>query len=154
VQRATAILLTVAIFVVDTFTPLGLAIAVLYALVIILSAAFLDRRGLLAVAAICVVFTLIGFFAGHGDSLDSDAAIRCAISLCAIILTAFLTIKNQEATRQLMSQAALLDLTQDAIFVRNTNSVITYWNRGAEKLYGWTAQEAIGRKATDLLIVF
>jgi PAS domain S-box-containing protein len=156
VQRVTAILLTIAIFVVDTFTPLGIAIAVLYALVIILGAAFLDRRGLLAVAGICVVFTLIGFFAGHGflghgESFYSDAAIRCVISLCAIVLTTVLAIKNQEATRQLMSQAALLDLTHDAIFVRDVDNVITYWNRGAEELYGWTAQEALGRKATDLL---
>jgi PAS domain S-box-containing protein len=48
-------------------------------------------------------------------------------------------------------QASLLDLTHDTIFVRDIHDVITYWNRGAQELYGWTAEEAIGRNAHDLL---
>ncbi len=42
-------------------------------------------------------------------------------------------------------QASLLNLTHDTIFVRDMNDVITYWNRGAQELYGWTAEEAIGQ---------
>ena len=38
--------------------------------------------------------------------------------------------------------AELLDLTHDAIFVRNLKSEILYWNRAAELLYGWTAEES------------
>ena len=48
-------------------------------------------------------------------------------------------------------QASLLNLTHDTIFVRDMNDVITYWNRGAQELYGWTAEEAIGKHAHDLL---
>jgi PAS domain S-box-containing protein len=48
-------------------------------------------------------------------------------------------------------QASLLDLTHDTIFVRDTSDVITYWNRGAEELYGWTSEQAIGRPAHQLL---
>jgi PAS domain S-box-containing protein len=47
--------------------------------------------------------------------------------------------------------ARLLDLTHDTIFVRDMNDVITYWNRGAQELYGWTAEEAIGKRAHELL---
>ncbi|WP_442579645.1 ATP-binding protein [Mesorhizobium sp. ASY16-5R] len=146
-----AILLTIAIFVIDALTSLGIAIAVLYALVIILGAASLDRRGLIVVSVLCVVFTLVAFLFGHGDSFDTDAAIRCAISLCAIVVTTLLSLRNQEATLQLKDQAALLDLTHDAIFVRDAGDTITYWNRGAERLYGWPAEDAVGRKATELL---
>src|SRR4051812_9003581 len=74
--RIAAILLAACIFIVDTLTPFGIAIAVLYALVIILSATFLDRRGILIVAAICVLFTLVGYFTGHGDNFETDATIR------------------------------------------------------------------------------
>ena len=47
-------------------------------------------------------------------------------------------------------QASLLDLTHDTIFVRLMNDMITYWNRGAQQLYGWTAQEAIGKHSQQL----
>ena len=48
-------------------------------------------------------------------------------------------------------QANLLNLTHDFIFVRDMSDVITYRNRGAEELYGWTAEHAIGRHADELL---
>src|SRR6202021_2825231 len=48
-------------------------------------------------------------------------------------------------------QASLLNLTHDTIFVRDMSDVITYWNRGAQELYGWTAEEAIGKHAQQLL---
>jgi PAS domain S-box-containing protein len=48
-------------------------------------------------------------------------------------------------------QASLLDLTHDAIFVRDMSAIITYWNRGAEELYGWTPEPAIWSRSHDLL---
>jgi PAS domain S-box-containing protein len=48
-------------------------------------------------------------------------------------------------------QASLLNLSHDSIFVRDMRFVITYWNRGAQELYGWTAEEAIGKASQDLL---
>ena len=48
-------------------------------------------------------------------------------------------------------QASLLNLTHDTIFVRDMSDVITYWNRGARELYGWTAEDAVGRRTHDLL---
>jgi PAS domain S-box-containing protein len=48
-------------------------------------------------------------------------------------------------------QAQLLDLTHDSIFVRDLNDVITYWNRGAEELYGWKSDQAIGKVSHQLM---
>ena len=50
-----------------------------------------------------------------------------------------------------LEQAALLDKARDAIFVIDMGSRITYWNKGAERLYGWEAQEALGQRMADLL---
>jgi PAS domain S-box-containing protein len=48
-------------------------------------------------------------------------------------------------------QAALLELAHDAILVRDLNGTIRFWNRGAENLYGWNRDYAIGRVSNDLL---
>lgn len=59
-------------------------------------------------------------------------------------------INDLKLTKEAMAQhAALLELVHDAIFVRGAKSEVTFWNRGAEELYGWTRQEAIGRVTQD-----
>jgi len=57
----------------------------------------------------------------------------------------------QEKTAELKEKAAFLDLANDAIFVKTAKGVISYWNRGAERLYGWTMEEARGRSPAELL---
>ncbi|MBI5382255.1 MAG: PAS domain S-box protein [Opitutae bacterium] len=49
-------------------------------------------------------------------------------------------------------QAALLDNANDAIYVRDLDQTIRYWNRGAERLYGWTRDEAVGKLSTQLFV--
>ena len=51
----------------------------------------------------------------------------------------------------LREQAGLLDLSHDTVFVRDMNDVITYWNRGAETLYGWASDEAVGQVSHQLM---
>jgi two-component system CheB/CheR fusion protein len=51
----------------------------------------------------------------------------------------------------LRRQADLLDQSHDAIFTWKIGGGITYWSRGAERLYGYTAEEAIGRISHELL---
>jgi len=52
---------------------------------------------------------------------------------------------------EIEERSSLLDLTHDSIFIRDMNSIITYWNRGAEEFYGWTQKEAIGKRPGELL---
>jgi two-component system sensor kinase FixL len=62
----------------------------------------------------------------------------------ALVITSLMA-KGRKSFEVLREQAGLLDLTHDTVFVRNMNDVITYWNRGAEELYGWTREEAVGK---------
>jgi PAS domain-containing protein len=60
-------------------------------------------------------------------------------------------LRLQESSKHLEQDAALFDLAQDAIFVRGLDDRILTWNKGAEEVYGWTKEEALGSKATELL---
>ena len=59
--------------------------------------------------------------------------------------------ERKRAEEQIREQAALLDQAQDAILVRDLDQNILFWNKGAEKIYGWSAEEAIGKNARQLL---
>ncbi len=60
-------------------------------------------------------------------------------------------IERTRREEELAQRAALLDLSTDAIIVRNLNGQIVSWNRGAEQLYGWTRNEALGKNIHALL---
>ena len=148
---AIAFVMAAAIFAVDTLTPLDTAIAVLYVAVILPSAHFLGRRGVLVVSGSCIGLTILSFIIMHQQDWGGSALIRFGVSLAAICVTSFLTLRNQQVTSELRDQANLLDLTHDAIFVRGDGDRITYWNRGAEQLYGWSREQALGQPAALLL---
>lgn len=64
-------------------------------------------------------------------------------------------LRSQDAARQaalrLAEQASLLDHAQDAIIVRNPDCTLRFWNQGAERLYGWCAQEVQGKTLATLM---
>jgi PAS domain S-box-containing protein len=59
--------------------------------------------------------------------------------------------KLQIEVAERTQQASLLNLTHDTIFVRDMSDTISYWNRGAEELYGWRAEDAVGKQSQQLL---
>src|SRR5215216_346564 len=54
--------------------------------------------------------------------------------------------ERKRAEERIREQAALLDEARDAIVVRGLDHKILFWNKGAERLYGWTPEEAVGKK--------
>src|SRR5262249_44820989 len=68
-----------------------------------------------------------------------------------LLETRFLYQKLQRrAATRIEEQAALLDRANDAILVVDMEDRVLYWNQGAERLYGWTAAEALGRAVQSL----
>src|SRR6195256_6342399 len=80
------------------------------------------------------------------DKLLRSVALQNAESIRVVRLRA-----EQQAEAALREQANLLNLTHDAIFVRDMNGTVKYWNRGAEELYGWPAEQAVGSVILELL---
>jgi len=59
--------------------------------------------------------------------------------------------ERKSAEDRILEQARLLDLAHDAIVVRKLDDTIVYWNESAQRIYGWTAEEALGRNMNELL---
>jgi two-component system cell cycle sensor histidine kinase/response regulator CckA len=59
--------------------------------------------------------------------------------------------QHKQAEDKIREQAALLNITTDAILVRDLDNKIQYWNTGAEQVYGWNAEEALHQNANQLL---
>ena len=60
-------------------------------------------------------------------------------------------LERQQTDAQMLEQAALLDIAHDAIHVEDLAGRIIYWNKGAERIYGWSATEAMGRISVEML---
>jgi PAS domain S-box-containing protein len=133
------------VFLIDALTPLDIAIAVLYVVVVLLVASTGNRTATVTTAWGCVVLTLVGFVLSHDENVSGGALARCAVSLLAIGTTAILSLRNLATTTKMQEQLELLNLAHDAIVAHDMNERITFWNRGAEVLYGYSAQQAIGQ---------
>lgn len=59
--------------------------------------------------------------------------------------------ERQRAETTIREQAELLDVATDAILVSDLNHKICYWNKGAERIYGWSASEVMGQRTAALL---
>jgi PAS domain S-box-containing protein len=59
--------------------------------------------------------------------------------------------ERKQAEEKIREQAALLDQTRDAIIVCDLDRKITFWNQGAERIYGWRAAEVSGKSIRQLL---
>ncbi|MCE0498610.1 MAG: PAS domain S-box protein [Methylacidiphilales bacterium] len=59
--------------------------------------------------------------------------------------------ERKHAEEQIAEQAALLDQARDAIVVCDLKGIILFWSKGAERIYGWTHEEAMGRHVGQLI---
>ncbi len=146
-----AVVIAAAIFLADILTPLEGAVAVLYTTVVLLVARTEHRRAVPLAGIACGLLATVAFADNHGDSAFGGAHVRFAVSLTAIVITTLLCLRNRSARSMLAEQARILELTHDTVIIRDSDDVIRYWNDGAEELYGWHRDEAIGRNAQELL---
>ncbi|MEH1886460.1 MAG: PAS domain S-box protein [Nostoc sp.] len=59
--------------------------------------------------------------------------------------------QQKQAEQKIREQGLLLDISTEGILVRNIHNQILFWNQGAERLYGWKAEEVVGKNVLQLL---
>jgi len=148
---ALAGLLAAIIFLTDVGTSLQGAIAVLYISVILLVAQAALLHTVLLTGLGCAALTVLAFVVSHGHETIDSAYSRLGVSLVAIAVTTLLSLRDRSVRTTLAEQARILELTNNTVIIRDAKDKIIYWNDGAEKLYGWTKEEAIGKRCDALL---
>lgn len=94
--------LAAVLFVIDTFTPVEGAIAVLYVLVMLMVSGTLGQREIRAVSAGCAFLTIGSFLISHGTYPDLPTTLRLVVSLAAIIMAGILLVRNAAQRRELI----------------------------------------------------
>ncbi|MGB8342710.1 MAG: PAS domain S-box protein, partial [Chthoniobacterales bacterium] len=89
--------------------------------------------------------------AGATDFILKEHLPKLAPSILRIIQEAQTQRDLEKARQELLRHAELLDLANDAIVISDAAGKISYWNRGAERMYGWSREEATGCEVHTLL---
>ena len=115
--------------------------------------ALLLRGQMISFVMGCMLVTFVGVMVliGRENHLRLAAFIRMKIEqqdLNASLQKLTLDLTEQNAA--LSERSELLDNAQDAIYVLDTDARILYWNKGAERMFGWSQKELLGRRISDV----
>lgn len=138
-RAAGVVLLALAIFVIDAFTALDIAIAVLYVVVVLCATSAWSRRGVLLTGVACLALTVGAFALSHHELVSSPMA-RCLVSVAAISITTALALAGMAATESLRLSEAFLASTQrisrTSSFRFQAPGGEMYWSAEAARIYG------------------
>jgi len=147
-MSALLICLMLLIFAIDTFSPLDMAIAVMYVVVVLLSASIWGRRGVSQVTASCLGLTLLSYVLTHSEVFSTAASGRLLVGLLAISVTSVLVLRGQAATNELLAREDAL--RRNEAFLAGTQRISKtgsfsfkapggemYWSDEAARIYGY-----------------
>jgi diguanylate cyclase (GGDEF)-like protein/PAS domain S-box-containing protein len=96
---------------------------------------------------VCKDGSIINISVSVSPIRDTDGAVVGASSIARDVTS------ERRAQREIALQAELLDEVDAAVILTDAAGVVRYWNRGAQQLYRYTAEEAIGRDIVDLIVL-
>jgi PAS domain S-box-containing protein len=99
-------------------------------------------------------FGILGLYASEVSRPGTDELKllqRLADDLAFGIVSLRARAERRVAEEKIAQQAEFIDKATDAISVRDLEQRVTFWNQGAERMYGWKSSEVIGRPIRELL---
>ncbi len=167
----TSAILTIGVFIFDLLTPLGMAGWLLYLLPLIIASRELPRKYMYAFAAILTAFIALGFIYSPAGVDPQIALFNRSLAVGVIWMTAILLVQRKKAENtlresnealqaeiikcklaeyKLAGQAFMLANISDAVIGFDLNYRITYFSKSAEKMYGYSAEEVMGRPSIQV----
>ena len=121
----------------------------LFYLPIILAAYYYPRRGLIFAAGLSALYLGIvySFFPSSADVIVS-AILRIAVFILIALVVSFISGQLQREAEERSRLGRIIESSNDAVIGADLNEIITSWNAGAQNLYGYTPEEAVGKPIT------
>jgi PAS domain S-box-containing protein len=150
----------------DALTPQAVSVTAVYVGLVLIGYWLRDPRSALALAMLATPLIIIGHWISIPDIVPEwESWVNRGISIGSVWLTAVfvwrIRVLEQEQHRQIAianSQAhesallaSIVEFGDDAIVSKNLDGIITSWNRGAERIFGYLAEEVIGKPITILI---
>jgi len=148
-----AILLAGLIFVLDIGTALNGSASILYFLVIMIMSEVRSRLIVRITSLICALLTIGSYLIIYQSAHSTATIIQLSLFLFTNLMTTAILIRQLRDRELSEAQAKLLHMTNEAIVLMDADGLIIYWNRGAEQLFGFSAEHVLGRKPDDITII-
>jgi two-component system cell cycle sensor histidine kinase/response regulator CckA len=151
VVYALSIAIVAGVFILDLLTPIGYAVWLGYLLPLIIAIWKLQRWFVYTLTSVCTVFIALDFIYSPPGVKSDIALFNSSLAVFTLWIAIILLVGRKRAEERIREQASLLDNAQEAIGVRDLEHRLIYWNKGAQRLYGWTKKEAIGKNPVEFL---
>jgi PAS domain S-box-containing protein len=118
---------------------------------IILAAYYYPRRGIVLTAVVSVAYGILVLGVGSPSPDVIVAALaRVAVFIVIGAVVSFLSDRMQQDAGMCLRFVSMVESSNDAIVGKTLNGIITDWNSGAERLYGYTSREVLGKPVSLL----
>jgi PAS domain S-box-containing protein len=133
-------------------TPHVVSVTAVYVLLVLVGYWLPNPKAALALALLATLLIIIGHWISIPDSTPEwEGWVNRGDSIGSVWLTAFFVWRIRHLERESTWLASIVECGDDAIVSKNLDGIITSWNKGAERIFGYLADEVIGKPITILI---